>query len=286
MSALVIAAMLAVLPQAGTAEQAATCGRDGPLCAVGDTGYRLAMPGGPAPQSGWPAVIFFHGWGASAAATLSNTGMVDAFVARGWAVIAPEGLVREGRTQRGWSFHPARPAQRDEAAFARAVIDDAAARHGIDRDRVMMSGFSIGGSLVWYLACRDPSLAAAYAPVAGAFWRPHPAEGDCAAPVRLLHTHGWTDGTVPLEGRPLGGGTILQGDVFHSLLLLRATNGCAGMAADGFDMGETFWRRRWTGCAPGSALEFALHQGGHSIPPGWAAMAMDWFDSVVPAAGG
>ena len=184
--------------------------------------YRVALPDRPAPPSGHPAVMFFHGAGGSAQA-LGNAAMVDAFIARGYAVIAPDGLPRPGsRFGPGWSFHPLRAKLRDERAFAREVLDDAAARFGVDRNRILLSGFSIGGSLVWYLACADPGLAAAYAPVAGAFWRPHPEMGSCAGPVRLLHTHGWRDETVPLEGRPLRGGEILQGDVFHGLEI-RAT---------------------------------------------------------------
>ena len=94
------------------------------------------------------------------------------------------------------------------------MLDDAEKRFNIDRDRVLMTGYSIGGSNVSYLACREPEIAAAFAPVAGGFWRPHPE--DCAGPVKLLHTHGWRDQTVPLEGRPLGetpNGRVEQGDI-------------------------------------------------------------------------
>jgi len=180
----------------------------------------------------------------------------------------------------GWSFHPERPVQRDELAFAREVIADAAARHGVDPARVILSGFSIGGSLAWYLACRDADLAAAYAPVAGAFWRPHPGIGSCDGPVRMLHTHGWRDTVVPLEGRPLGGGRIYQGDVFVGLQVLRAANGCSGLRADAFDTEGRFWRRAWTECRAGSALELALHEGGHTVPAGWSEMALDWFEAL------
>jgi polyhydroxybutyrate depolymerase len=247
--------------------------------------YRVALPAVSSSTTGRLAVLFLHGAGGSAAQTLGNAGMVDAFRARGWVVIAGEGSERPGRPGRSWSFHPSRPAMRDEDAYARQVLDDAAARFGVDRDRVLLAGFSVGGSLTWYLACKDPTLAAAYAPVAGAFWRPHPEMGSCAGPVRLLHTHGWRDETVPLEGRPLLGGEILQGDVFHGLEILRGNNGCDGLRADAYDTDGVFWRRWWTRCTPGSALEFALHVGGHSVPPDWAAMAIDWFERTVPATG-
>ncbi len=277
--ALALAAALLAAP----ALAQSPCGLVDAACDVPLGAYRLALPEAPPPETGHPAVLFFHGAGASSAQALDNPDIAGALLARGWAVIAPEGSERTGAPGRGWSFLPGRPAIRDEDAFARQVIDDAVAHNDIDRDRVLLAGFSIGGSLTWYLACADPGLAAAYAPVAGAFWRPHPEMDGCAGPVRLLHTHGWRDGTVPIEGRPLRGGALKQGDLFHGLEILRATNGCAQMKADGFDTSGPFWRRWWTACTPGSALELALHQGGHVVPPGWADLAIDWFEQTVPA---
>lgn len=275
--------LIAVFLAAAGAASAQTCDVDGPACAVPEGTYRAALPETPPPRAGYPAVVFFHGAGGNGKQTLMNTGMVDAFIGRGYAVLAPDGLPRSAERPGGsWSFHPDRPQRRDELAFTRAVIADAAKRYRIDPDRVLLSGFSIGGSLVWYLACQDPTVATAYAPVAGAFWRPHPSASDCNGPVRLLHTHGWRDQTVPLEGRPLRGGAILQGDVFAGLGVLRDLNACTMLRADAFDTEGPFWRRVWTSCAPGTALELALHTGGHSVPPGWAEMAMDWFEGLAP----
>ena len=39
----------------------------------------------------------------------------------------------------------------------------------------------------------------------------------------------------------------------------------------------------WTDCAAGSALTFVLDPDGHEVPAGWADMALDWFEAVVPA---
>ena len=122
-------------------------------------------------------------------------------------------------------------------------------------------------------------------PVAGGMWRPHPVE--CEAPVRLLHTHGWTDGTVPLEGRVLRGGSlqdpekVVQGDVFATMELWRLTNGCVNHKPDRFDIGDRYWRRAWDRCAPGSALEFMMHAGGHAVPRGWAPLALEWFEAQL-----
>lgn len=259
----------------------AACSEQTP-CDVAEGVYFIAMPDGE--QSDVPAVVFIHGFGGSGEGVMRNRGMVDAILGRGYAVIAPSGLAREGRSGGSWSFHPERTQRRDEVAFITSVRDDAVDRHGIDADRIVLSGFSIGGSMTAYLACANPEAFAAYAPLGGNFWRPHPIE--CAGPVRMLHTHGWTDGTVPLEGRVLRGedsrdpAALIQGDVYAALSIWRETNRCFQLRADRFDTAGYFLRRAWDRCAPGSALEFALFPGGHVIPPGWADLVIDWFEGL------
>lgn len=249
-------------------------------CKIAMGEYHIARPEGV--TGSVPAVMFLHGYGSNGADTMTNTGMVNAILARGYAVIAPSGRAQDGSEGKEWSFNPDWPETRDETVFLRAVLDDAAAKYGVARDHVLLAGFSIGGSMTAYAACKDPSLARAYAPVAGNFWRPYPEK--CAGPVRLLHTHGWTDSTMPLEGRAFrkaegGDQEVAQGDVFHSMEIWRGINGCTEMPADDFDIVGDFWHRRWTHCAPGSALEFVMWPGTHAIPKGWADMALDWFEA-------
>lgn len=251
-------------------------------CAVEEGDYLIALPDdadGPI-----PAVIFIHGYGSSAQGVMRNTGLTSAFLDRGYAVVAPNGMQRQNGNGRSWSFHPDRPQRRDEAAFLLRVRDDVIARHSIRADRILLSGFSIGGSVTSYVACQVPDSFAAYAPVGGSFWRPHPTE--CAGPVRLFHTHGWKDVVVPLEGRAVNNlpvddpDAFVQGDVFHAMDIWRQTNGCLNQKPDSFAMNDVYWIRKWESCRAGTALEFALHPGGHSIPSGWAEMAMDWFEAL------
>lgn len=260
----------------------ASCGDTESSCPVDAGSYHALAPSATAPPAGYPALLYFHGAGGSGVRALKNQALTKTLNARGYLLIAPNAIPRPGgRFGPVWSFIPNRPTHRDEQAFVRAVLTDATARFRLDRKRVLMSGFSIGGSLTWYLACAEPDLAAAYAPVGGGFWRPPPTR--CTGPVRLLHTHGWTDKTVPLEGRPLAP-SIAQGDIFAGLLLWRATNGCDQYRADTFATGNAFWQRRWTSCTPGSALELVLHPRGHRVPSGWATLALDWFEQFDSAA--
>jgi len=261
------------------------------LCGLGDNDckidlgrYNIELPERTEPSVKIPAVIYFHGAGGSGKRSLKNREMVESFLKRGYAVIAPSGLKRpNSKFGPGWSFHPDFPPRRDELAFAKAVMDDASAKFNLERNNILMTGYSIGGSLVWYMACKDPNIAKAYAPIAGSFWRPHPKASDCTGPIKLLHTHGWQDGTVPLEGRPIGpvdNSRIVQGDVFYGLQLMREVNGCKHLKADKYDTSGKFLKRWWTRCEPGSALQFNLHSGGHSVTKGWAKEAIDWFEKL------
>lgn len=279
---LVLLLLQVAAPQAAPAD----CGNLAAPCEVPLGSYYIALPA-KAPPSGQkqPFVLFFHGAGGMGTTVLEPGSFLRPFVDAGYAVIGANGLVRPGNAfGAGWSFRPEGPQMRDELAFARQVMADAADRFGLDRKRALVTGFSIGGSLAWYLACREPALGAAYAPLAGGFWRPHPTS--CAGPVDLLQTHGWRDRTVPLEGRPLRGGELYQGDIFEGLQLWRGVNGCKGLRPDAFMTNAVFWQRSWTACDSGRELSLVLHAGDHDgIPMEWAEMARLWFESRLKARG-
>lgn len=260
----------------GLAAPVLACGEPESPCAVPLGDYQVLLPDAEPPAQGYPLVVHLHGYGQSGRNVVGDARLTGPLGARGYALLAPNGLPgRDGRPT-GWTFGNLRPGGRDEAAFLRQVLADATERLPIDRRRVLLSGFSIGGSLVWYLACTDPSIATAYAPLAGGFWRPHPKA--CEGPAPLLHTHGWTDLTVPLEGRHLRFG-IAQGDIPAGLALWRETNNCEKLQPDGFTTGTTFWRRHWTSCD--QPLTLALHQGGHGMPDAWPDLALDWLETVA-----
>ncbi|MDK2773972.1 MAG: alpha/beta fold hydrolase [Tabrizicola sp.] len=252
---------------------AADCNGAPEPCRIAEGTYSVVLPDGA--KGPIPAIVFLHGYGGDGEGTLRNRGMVDQMLKRGYAVIAPDGQPLESGKGRAWAFHPDRPSPRDETAFLIAVADDAAARFGLKRDRMLLAGFSIGGSMVSYVACQAPEAFAAFAPVAGSFWQPLP--DSCAGPVRLLHTHGTADQTVPLLGREVMPG-LVQGNVFAAMALWRVTNGCASSDPDRTERRGIFEIRRWKSCLPGAELTFALHDGGHDIPKGWATMAIDWFE--------
>ncbi|WP_246020179.1 alpha/beta hydrolase family esterase [Aliigemmobacter aestuarii] len=257
----------------GTAQ--ADCGQDTDACKAPGGTYHIVLPEDVKKPP--PAILLLHGYGGEGLGIIRNAPMVGQMTGRGFAVIAPDGQPRENGKGRTWGFHPDRPSARDEIAFLMAVADDAASRFGLDRGQMLLAGFSIGGSMTSYVACARPQAFAAYAPVAGSFWRPHPEA--CAGPVQLLYSHGKADRTVPIEGREVMPGFV-QGNVFEAMDIWRATNVCQSDKPDASRTLGIYTIEDWTRCAPGGSLSFALHGGGHSIPKGWAQMAMDWFDAL------
>ena len=146
----------------------ASCGDDpAAVCDTAHGSYYIALPETGA--AGAPALLWLHGLGGSGAASLRNRALVNPFLERGFAVIAADGSLMQGRNGRRWVFDTTRfPGARDDPAFLQEVRADAAARFGIDADRVSLGGFSNGAFLVHYLACADPAEAASWLPIVAA----------------------------------------------------------------------------------------------------------------------
>ncbi|WP_199090339.1 PHB depolymerase family esterase [Bosea sp. ASV33] len=236
-------------------------------CSVASGGYRIVLP--PQAPAGRKvgAIIYFHGYQGSAEEVIADSALVAVARRLGVALIAPDGAGRS------WSY-PGSPARhRDEFVFVGQVLDDVIARFPVDPGRILASGFSQGGSMVWYLACRMPRRFAAFAPIAGAFWEPLPESCDGPRPP-LIHVHGTSDMTVPLAGRSLRQGSR-QGDVFKSLAVF-APGGCTAGLADAARAApapEGLACRVATGCAGTARLELCLHAGGHIADAAWVERA-------------
>ena len=250
-----------------------TCGDADTPCEIENGSYHIAVP---ADVEKPGAFIFLHGSNGHGRSAVKNKGFVKRVNDRGYALLAPTGAPQGIGGGRDWGVNDGLPDDRDDVAYMRAVIDDAVERFNIDRDHIVLTGFSRGGSMVWDIACAAPDTATAYAAVAGAFWEPF--VETCAAPVDLHHTHGFKDRMVPLEGRQgvWKGFNFHQGNVLKAVDIWREVNGCTGRA-DSSVTEDGSWRKLWSGCSAGS-IALTVWPGGHGLPKGWSNTVLDWFE--------
>ncbi len=250
------------------------CGAADQPCETASGTYHVLTPDVADPKG---IVIHLHGGGGTGKGMLKS-GMAQTALARGYVFVAPTGFHPDARWTKDWSVKSAgMSVARDDKVFLQEVLADVRGTFDLVDAPVLLAGFSRGGSMVWDMACANPDFADAYAPLAGAFWDPLPET--CAGQITLFHTHGWNDRTVPLEGRSFANGTIVQGDVWQGLKVLRANNGCANRQPEENEYDGDLWLRHWTDCAEGE-LHLMLHKGGHGAPKGWSGRMLDWFEGL------
>ncbi|MEL6203963.1 MAG: PHB depolymerase family esterase [Pseudomonadota bacterium] len=252
------------------------CGTSDALCAIEGGTYRAALPEA---SEAAPFVVFLHGYGASSGTPMGRETLLVPFLARGIAVIAPEGLRWNGDGGRDWGVNDGHDWPRDDKAFIAAVAQDAAERFGLDPSQMLIAGYSRGGSMAWDFACARPDLAHALAAQSGAFWEPM--ADTCEAPVPVFHSHGMADRMVPFEGRSLtwDGESFTQGNVMKAIDVWREVNGCRGPSQFEDEVGH--WTKRWE-CSK-APITLSLGPWGHNRQPDWADRTAAWFASLIAA---
>jgi len=237
-------------------------------CELGDRTYRILLPEKAASEP-MGAIVFAHGWRGTAAGTMNNKSLRALADELGVALVAPKSAGED------WQL-PGRPRHtgntgEEEFDYFRKLIDVLEDKHGIDGNKLLMTGFSAGGMLTWTLACHMGGQFAGFAPIAGTFWAPIP-ESCPSEPVDLIHFHGTGDTMVPMAGRPIA--DTKQGDVNKALTLF----------IEGGDFGEAKKVTAETGLecvrrenADGRILELCTHGGGHMYEADYVKRAWTLF---------
>ncbi|MEL6217899.1 MAG: hypothetical protein AAFR79_05450 [Pseudomonadota bacterium] len=252
-------------------------------CEIEGGVYRALIPEGIGPH---PAVLYLYGSTGRSRTVTDAAYFRREVVNRGYALLVPAARFTtypDGSRDTGWGWSGRAPFHdRDDFAFVRRVIQDARRRHNIDPKKVIFAGQSDGGFFIWEIACHRPDMGAAFAVHAGAYGQQLPKS--CRRPVKFLQSHGLRDEVVPIKGRKRLGRHALRSDVPGALEMLARTNRCGkGPLDKGRYFG--FKRQGWEDCAPGAALDFLTHSGGHGWPRTWMPAVLDWFErtQVRPA---
>ncbi|WP_420335386.1 alpha/beta hydrolase family esterase [Roseibium sp.] len=263
-SAAACAALLAssFLAVPAYSDKTPVCGGETP-CMLDGGEYYIHLPQERGEDEPLGAIFYLHGHRGKAVNAIRNQGFQRMADKLGVAFVAVQGV------NGTWSFPTAPRNLRDESVFFDNVLSDLENRFGVERDKTLLSGFSSGGFMTWYLACENAGRFSGYAPIAGAFWEPLPENCPTDNPY-LFHVHGTSDTVVPLAGRWLGGGQWKQGDVFESFDVWRRQNGLSEVSSEKLTDGNLECQR-W---APeGGLFELCLHDGGHSVEAKWIERA-------------
>ncbi|MEW9918290.1 PHB depolymerase family esterase [Marimonas sp. MJW-29] len=258
--ALLICLLLLIRPTPGLAE---ACGAEIP-CPLGDRSYHVRLPDGWDGKTALPVLLHFHGWGRQGDLIVKHRRIAGHTRRRGVLLVAPNGL---GRT---WDFW--RAGGRD-VTFARAVLEDVAARFPVDPERIYVSGYSYGAAMAWRFACEAGAGVVALLAISGKL----PQDADCPeAPGEVRQVYGFADDVMRFPYGP-------EGDVTHPVALWREVYRCGAAERLG-DWQAVDWlvleRLRWD--CPEGRVTLDLHPGGHFIPHGWIGWQLDQLMGRAP----
>ncbi len=159
----------------------------------------------------------------------------------------------------------------DDVGFLNTMIDDLVARQLVDKNRIYVTGFSLGALMSFTLVCAIPEKITAIATIASPITDGQIENCKPGHPKPVMMIHGTSDPVLPY------GGSVWQTTRFLSvpetLAYWQQTNHCKEQ-----DEGNTLPHLHkndqtkaivinWTGCSAGTALRFyKIENGGHSWP--------------------
>lgn len=134
-----------------------------------------------------PLLISLHGMNQDPAYQQSMAHWEDVADTARFVVVYPYGI------DKSWDISGTR-----DIDFILAIIDIMHQRYEIDKNRVYLSGFSMGGMMTYHAMENIADKIAAFAPVSG-----YPMQGSSftsSRPIPIIHIHGTADDVVPYSG--------------------------------------------------------------------------------------
>ena len=131
-----------------------------------------------------PLLISCHGMNQDAAYQMGMLDIQSVADTAKFVTVFPEGI------SKSWDITGNR-----DINFMLAIIDEMVEKYDIDRGRVYLSGFSMGGMFTYHAMNKIADRIAAFAPISG-----YPMGGATASPnvrpIPIIHTHGTSDDVV------------------------------------------------------------------------------------------
>jgi polyhydroxybutyrate depolymerase len=233
-----------------------------------------------------PLVFVLHGFTDDATGIRETTHM-DAVADRyGFAVVYPRGtLDRNGNRfwQVGYDFHVSETV--DDVGFLVALARHLQQTYQLSATRTFMTGMSNGGDMAFVMACRQPDVFGAVAPVVGTMMRNALATCGATRAVPILAFNGTADATTryagDMENRDGWGAYLGTDDVID---FWRVRNGCGALTMsthitpNSGDPRQVEVYAADTCVAP--LLFYKIIGGGHDWPRGTDAWSVDASDLI------
>ncbi len=172
--------------------------------------WRLVVPDGPAPASGWPLVVCLHGWGQNADyfARLCRPLLFE-----GASFLFPQGpwsfeqrTLGKIRIGHAWYLYdgtdePFRSTLGRAEEHLLGLLDQLADNHPIDAARIALLGFSQGAYTGYFITLRNTDRFCAMVAVGGGRLKPEFVDERISDARRIpyLMIHGTEDSSVSLE---------------------------------------------------------------------------------------
>lgn len=214
-----------------------------------------------------PVILSFHGYSGTASGMDHGSGFSPLADTKNFLAVYPQGLLDGDSGKPFWASVGTIDYGIDDVLFVSNVLDDLQKKFCVDTRRIYATGFSNGGGMTGFLACRLAERIAAFAPISGNFYA---LPGGCepGRPVPILNFHGTKDGLLPYNGIPVNVNPRWPLPAIPQWLQEWANrDGCVHgptvFLQDSHVTGE-----QWTGCqGNATVVHYRIEGGGHSGPP-------------------
>lgn len=211
-------------------------------------------------------VLAFHGYGGSAVG-MEGTGFSKLADQQNFIAVYPQGLPEGNSGKPFWASVGPIDYGIDDVLFVSDVLNDLQGKFCVDSHRIYVTGFSNGGGMSGFLACRLAGRIAAFAPVSGNFYA---LPGGChpGRPVPILDFHGTADTVLPYKGiSPTVNPTWPLPPIPQWLQDWASRDGCTTGPVT-FLQESRVTGEQWTGCQGNvTVIHYRINGGGHAWPP-------------------
>jgi polyhydroxybutyrate depolymerase len=227
--------------------------------------FIIHLPPAYSQQQPLPMVINYHGYDNTAARMASYTNMGAEADKESFIVVFPQGALDNANPPKpSWNAGTGEngpTGTADDVQFTRDLLSYVQKNYCVAAQRIYVTGYSIGASMAYRVACEMSDQIAALATVEGAFYHIPPNGCQASRTIPVLEIHGQADQLAPYNGAP----PKLSVQTFLNLWF--AIDKCNTSVSQTIFQQADVTGVQWPQCANGTIVEhYTISDGGHVWP--------------------